>query len=184
MQACVANAVFDTDQCKCIAGRHADNNICKQNVYTLAFDSNGGGTPPGNISCTFEEPCMFPTMTRTGYTFGGWIIRTGATCPASGVEYHTDDIFDPTPPPAHNTTITMCARWVACLPGTYAYGSGCAPCTKDYYCDGNGTQKKCPMGATTTLRKPSGSATSKSDCCGPVVTDSVGTLALPADMCF
>ena len=49
--------------------------------YTLTFDANGAaGTPPGQITEEYNQSVMLPdvgTMSKTGYTFGGWSATAG-----------------------------------------------------------------------------------------------------------
>ena len=56
------------------------------NQYTATFDANGG---EGGKSVTqnYGTALSAPTVTRTGYTFAGWLPEVAATVPASNVTY-------------------------------------------------------------------------------------------------
>ncbi len=51
------------------------------NSYTVNFDSRGGSNPnPANKSVTYDQAYgELPSVTRSGYTFGGWWTGTGGT---------------------------------------------------------------------------------------------------------
>ena len=54
--------------------------------YTMTFDANGGvGRTSGNQD--FDSAIVVPTVTRTGYTFVGWIPSVPATVPLGGATY-------------------------------------------------------------------------------------------------
>ena len=56
------------------------------NKYAVIFDANGGegGT---SWTCDYGSEITAPTVTRTGYTFSGWVPAVDATVPASNVTY-------------------------------------------------------------------------------------------------
>jgi len=57
------------------------------NSYSITFNANGGtgGTVP--TSMVYNSPLTAPVVTRTGYTFAGWLPAVPATVPAANTTY-------------------------------------------------------------------------------------------------
>ncbi|MGN8896422.1 InlB B-repeat-containing protein [Flavonifractor sp. HCP28S3_F3] len=90
--------------------------------YTLQFNSNGG-SDAASIVADYGAPITLPTVTRAGYTFGGWYRDSGLS--GQPVEFTTM--------PAEN--LTLYAKWTANrYTITFETGEGSAvePITADY----------------------------------------------------
>ena len=58
----------------------------KMNQYLVAFDANGGVGGINDVA-DYGSTIVPPMVTRTGYTFAGWVPGVDATVPASNVNY-------------------------------------------------------------------------------------------------
>ena len=56
------------------------------NQYTVTFDANGG-TGGRSRELEYESTLVAPIVTRTGYTFKGWLPSVPATVPLGGATY-------------------------------------------------------------------------------------------------
>jgi len=68
------------------------------NVYTVTFDANGGSSPPAPIT---GASVTLPSMTRNGFTFGGWNTNSSGT----GTNYAAGSSYTPT------GNVTLYAKW-------------------------------------------------------------------------
>ena len=57
------------------------------NNYDLTYDANGGTGGIAKTSTEYNTPLSAPTVTRTGYTFDGWLPAVPATMPAVNTVY-------------------------------------------------------------------------------------------------
>ncbi len=72
-------------------------------VYTVSFNANGGTPAPSNQSVRYEGKVIEPpTMSKTGYTFGGWYKDSAYT--GAAWNFATDTV-------SGNTTLY--AKWTA-----------------------------------------------------------------------
>lgn len=91
------------------------------NVYVVTYNANGGNGAPTTASQSYNygdaavAPSARGTLTRTGYTFGGW----STTAVASGTIYSntSDNIAGTTTSYTPTASITLYAKWIA---NTYA----------------------------------------------------------------
>ena len=57
------------------------------NQYTATFEANGGTPVTTNIVQNYGTTLLAPAVTRTGYTFAGWVPGVPSTMPASNSTY-------------------------------------------------------------------------------------------------
>lgn len=88
-------------------------------IFTITFNSNGGGSAPSSLTCTQNVDCSTPatlpsvgSMSRTHYTFTGWTT----TCDTGTVLTGSYSI---------TSSLTLCAYWTADATYTVTYnGNG------------------------------------------------------------
>ncbi len=79
------------------------------NTYTYTFNANGGSVSPTSITFTVGDTITYPTPTRTGYTFTGWMSATTGSITAAGAVNTSSATGDR----------TMIAQWSANTVNTY-----------------------------------------------------------------
>ena len=91
------------------------------NVYVVTYDANGGNGAPATASQSFNyrgtalSPSARGTLTKTGYTFGGW--STAAIAAGTIYSNSTDAIASTTTTYTPTASIILYAKWTA---NTYA----------------------------------------------------------------
>ena len=62
------------------------------NTYVIAYNANNGSGSMSNITCTYDSACTLTTnsLTRTGYTFGGWATSESGSATYSNGESVTN----------------------------------------------------------------------------------------------
>ncbi|MCM1294342.1 MAG: hypothetical protein NC311_02165 [Muribaculaceae bacterium] len=102
----------------CAAGYHssAGASSCTANTYTVKYNlNNGGGTVPGDTTCTYGSACTLASLSATtyyrgGYKIVGWSTSSSAT---SGMTSTTGLTT------TNGGTVTVYAVWSACGCGKY-----------------------------------------------------------------
>lgn len=86
--------------------------------YTITYVTNGHGTTPAKVTNATKLPATLPTLTASGYTFGGWYTNSGLTTKAVAGSTISSDV-------------TLYAKWTAIPTGyTITYnnmGHGSTP---------------------------------------------------------
>lgn len=105
-------------------------------IFTITFSSNSGGTAPNSISCTQNVDCNTPvtlpgvgSMSKTHYTFSGWTT----TCNTGTILTGSYSI---------TSSLTLCAYWTADQTYTVTYNgngnnSGSVPIDSTQYYAGD-----------------------------------------------